>query len=80
MTRLTFLFAMSWLVLAIEPCINGQTGRVIKLGVIPDKMRYDSEWIGATPGEKLILEFHNTCRMQHNWVLCKPGKGIALRV
>ena len=42
------------------------------------KMRFDPEELSVAPGAKVTLVFKNTDEMQHNWVLCKPIRGITL--
>ncbi|MGY8687618.1 MAG: plastocyanin/azurin family copper-binding protein, partial [Verrucomicrobiales bacterium] len=40
--------------------------------------RFDTEALKAEPGARITLT--NTDLMQHNWVLCRPGKDTALNV
>lgn len=54
--------------------------RVVRVGTIPEQMRFDVDWIGTVPGERLVIELVNTCRMQHNLVICKPGKEVTMKV
>lgn len=56
------------------------SGRILRVGVVPEKMRFAQEWIGVVPGELVTIELSNNGRMQHNLVVCRPGRGVALRV
>jgi hypothetical protein len=46
---------------------------VIKLGVIPNIMRYDRDKLTVKAGSKVHLIFSNTDHMQHNFLLLKPN-------
>ena len=59
---------------------QGQHSRLVEIGTIPERMRYDKEWVAVTPGERITLELKNTCRMQHNLVICRPRKGVTMKV
>ena len=54
--------------------------RDITLGTIPEKMQFDQESIQVSPKETITLTLVNTCRMQHNWILCQAGENSALQV
>lgn len=43
-------------------------------------MKYDSEFFQVKPGATVKLVFKNTDEMQHNVVICKPGKDTWLQV
>lgn len=53
---------------------------VIELGTLHGKMRFDQEQLTVPPGAKVRLVFKNTDEMQHNWLLCKPGKNNTLLI
>lgn len=75
-------WAIRSLVICVVCCLSasgqGDTTprREIIIQTIPEKMRFDVEWIAVKPSEKIKLTFRNNCRMQHNLVLCQPGYGI----
>lgn len=73
-----FLWVVS--VLSIASLNSQAEPRLIEIGVIPEKMRFDTEWIGVEPGESIRLRLINTCRMQHNLVVCQPGPQVTMRV
>ncbi|MGC6487622.1 MAG: PA14 domain-containing protein [Planctomycetota bacterium] len=52
----------------------------IALGVLPGQLRFDRELLSVTPGSKVKLTLNNTDAMQHNFVLCVRGEGVAARV
>jgi azurin len=66
--------------LASFPFSAQLNARDITLGTIPEKMRFDQEFIQVKPSESITLTLVNTCRMQHNWILCQPGKNSTLQV
>ena len=72
--------AISLALLASSPFSTPLLARDIILGTIPEKMRFDQESIHVEPNEAITLTFVNTCRMQHNWILCQPGKNSTLQV
>ncbi len=47
---------------------------VIDITAVPAKMHYDREAIYCKPGAKVKLTFNNPDVMEHNLVICKPGK------
>lgn len=64
----------------VAGAVWAQDERVIRVGTIPEQMRFDVDWIGVVPGERLTIELVNSCRMQHNLILCKPGPGVTMKV
>ena len=52
----------------------------IELGVLPGQLRFDKETLAVAPGSKVKLTLVNTDAMQHNFVLCKRGDGVAAKV
>jgi putative membrane-bound dehydrogenase-like protein len=46
----------------------------IRIGTIPEKMRYDVDKLTVKPGKKVKLTFANYDFMPHNILLVKPGK------
>ena len=59
---------------------QAQKVRLLKLGTVPGKMAYDQAVLEVQPQEVVEITFHNSDRMQHNWVLCKPGVENAMIV
>ena len=52
----------------------------IALGVLPGQLRFDRELLAVAPGSRVKLTLKNTDAMQHNFVLCVRGEGVAARV
>ena len=52
----------------------------IELGVLPGQLRFDKEQLSVRPGSRVKLTLANTDAMQHNFVLCARGDGVAARV
>ncbi|MCA9062418.1 MAG: ThuA domain-containing protein [Planctomycetaceae bacterium] len=46
----------------------------IRIGTVPEKMRYDVQELTVTPGKKVKLTFANYDFMPHNMMLVNPGK------
>lgn len=46
----------------------------VQLTTVPMQMRYDIPVFQVRPGSKLRLTLRNSDEMQHNLVVCKPGK------
>ena len=51
----------------------GSNRSVLRLGVIPDVMKYDLSEITVKAGAKVDLVFTNNDHMQHNILILKPG-------
>ena len=49
----------------------------IELGVLPGQLRFDKEQLSVRPGSRVKLTLANTDAMQHNFVLCARGDGVA---
>ncbi len=49
-------------------------GVELKLGVIPDVMKYDVAELSVKAGEKVRLTFQNKDHMQHNALILSPGR------
>src|SRR5690606_10940180 len=57
-----------------EKAAEGEVAK-LKLGVIPNVMKYDKEELTVKAGQKVMLLFHNDkCVLQHNFLLIKPAK------
>ena len=52
----------------------------IVLGVLPGQLRFDRELLAVSPQGRVKLTLKNTDAMQHNFVLCVRGEGVAARV
>jgi len=52
----------------------------IDLGVLPGQLRFDRELLRVAPDSRVRLTLKNTDAMQHNFVLCVRGEGVAARV
>ena len=57
-----------------------QVDHDIELGVLPGQLRFDKERLSVAPGSKVKLTLVNTDAMQHNFVLCRRGEGVAAKV
>ncbi|MGK0189905.1 MAG: azurin [Verrucomicrobiales bacterium] len=52
----------------------------VKLGTVPGRMEFDRRALTVDPGVTVTLVLRNTDSMQHNWVLCLPGKEHPMEV
>lgn len=62
--------------MAAEP----QGEQVIRIGTLPGKMKFDVEEFVVKPSARVRLILNNTDEMQHNLILCRPGKDTAMLV
>jgi hypothetical protein len=46
----------------------------VEIGTVVTRMAFDVVTLEAAPEARLQLTLKNTDIMQHNWVLCRPGK------
>lgn len=58
------------------PAGFGEPDVEIKIGVIPAKLKYDTEWFAVKPNSKVKLTLINADVMQHNLLICQKGEGI----
>ena len=52
----------------------------IRIGVLPGRLRYDKESFTVEPGSKVKLTLINVDSMQHNLLICVPGKSTLAKV
>ncbi len=52
----------------------------IHIGMLNARLRFDLEKFSVKPGSKVKLTLANNDSMQHNLIICKPGKGVLERI
>lgn len=57
-----------------------QVDHDIRIGTLNGRLRYDVEKFRVRPGSRVKLTLANNDSMQHNLLICKPGKGVLARV
>ena len=58
----------------------GTVDQTVVITTVPTKMAYDTTVFTVKPGANVMLTLVNPDDMQHNLVLCRPGKEIHLEV
>lgn len=73
------LFTPAEIAKAMEPAPKdfGKVDVAITMGVIHGQLKYSVERIAAKPNAGIRIIFANNDEMPHNFLLCKPGKGVA---
>ncbi len=81
-SRFLCLVLCSTLLPAQQPVPAGfeKPDHEIEIGVLPARLRFDKERFTVAPGNKVKLTLVNNDSMQHNLLICKPGKDIARKV
>ena len=54
--------------------------QTITIATVPAKMQYDHPFIIVKPGARVALTLANKDDMQHNLVICRPGKDVFMAV